>query len=75
MAFKNRLHFSVPTCIRDETQNLKNVLIFLRWYVPMGRRQNVKPRWRATGFSPKKIFGYAPKYALSILGPALKKIF
>jgi hypothetical protein len=37
----------------------------------MGRRQNVKPRWRATGFSPpKKLFGYAPKYALSIWGPA-----
>jgi hypothetical protein len=41
----------------------------------MGRRQNVKPRWRATGFPPKKLFGYAPKYALSIWGPALKKKF
>jgi hypothetical protein len=40
----------------------------------MGRRQNVKPRWRAAGFSPKKLFGYAPKYALSIWGAALKNL-
>jgi hypothetical protein len=31
----------------------------------MGRRQNVKPRWRATGFPlPKKLFGYCNSVAL-----------
>jgi hypothetical protein len=27
--------------------------------IPLGRRQNVKPKWRATGLSPKKNFEYA----------------
>jgi hypothetical protein len=46
--------------LRDEIQNLKKLPdIFLRWNIPIGRRQNVKPRWRAMGFSPKKIL-YMP---------------
>jgi hypothetical protein len=48
--------------------------LFWWWNIPMGRRQNLKPRWRAMGFTPKKFFGYAPKYALSIWGASVKKI-
>jgi hypothetical protein len=35
--------------------------------IPIGRRQNLKTRWRATGFSPKKILNMS-LYALSIDG-------
>jgi hypothetical protein len=49
----------------------------------MGRRQKYSHGQKAECeaqmegdgvFPPKKLFGYAPKYALSIWGPALKKI-
>jgi hypothetical protein len=60
---------------KDETLNFKKFLTFLRWNIPMGRRQNMSPDGGRWGFPPKKLFGYVPKYALSIWGPASKKIF
>jgi hypothetical protein len=46
--------------------------IFLRWNIPMGRRQNVKPRWRATGFSPQEIIWICPEICTFNMGASVK---
>jgi hypothetical protein len=62
-------------CVRDDSELKKFPDIFLQWNIPMGSAECEAQMAGDGVFPPKKLFGYAPKYALSIWGPALNIFF